>query len=387
MTTEMENLLTLAKGIEVKLGELEKARTEDADSKAKLEAKLTALAEEQTNIAQKFLTLSQKAIAKGGDEKQYVTLGASVTGSQQYQDLMAGKIRKLVLSEAEAPSFVGTPAGAVQPDYQGLRGEPQLPNTVANAFTRVNTTSDSISFLREKSFTNSAAEVAAGSVKPQSDIKFETDSATVKTIAHFIRVTKQLAADAPALAAYINARMSYGLDRRIEHQLISGDGTGDNLKGLLVTGTYTVHGFNKTNMPADATVLDLIRRSGAVIAKLGYTPSTVFLNPMDVDTLRGMKDKNGNYLMGSPLQAAAELRPWGLHMVVSPEIPEGKYLVGDTAMGATIYDRQAPVIEMFEQDSDNVQRNLYTVRVECRMAFAVENAACFVGGALAIAES
>ena len=42
---------------------------------------------------------------------------------------------------------------------------------------------------------------------------------------------------------------------------------------------------------------------------------------------------------------------------------------------------------MFEQDSDNVQRNLYTVRVECRMAFAVENAACFVGGALAIAES
>ena len=116
MTTEMENLLTLAKGIEVKLGELEKARTEDADSKAKLEAKLAELTEEQTNIAKKFLTLSQKTIAKGGDEKQYVTLGASVTGSQQYQDLMAGKIRKLVLSEAEAPSFVGTPAGAVQPD-------------------------------------------------------------------------------------------------------------------------------------------------------------------------------------------------------------------------------------------------------------------------------
>ena len=58
MTTEMENLLTLAKGIEVKLGELEKARTEDADSKAKLEAKLAALTKEQTNIAQKFLTLS-----------------------------------------------------------------------------------------------------------------------------------------------------------------------------------------------------------------------------------------------------------------------------------------------------------------------------------------
>ena len=121
--------------------------------------------------------------------------------------------------------------------------------------------------------------------------------------------------------------------------------------------------------------------------KTGYQPNAVFLSPMDFDTLRGMKDQNGNYIMGSPLQAGTDIRPWGLQVVESAEMTEGKFLVADTRMGATVYDRTPPVLEMFEQDVDNVQRNLYTVRVEQRMAFAVETANAFIGGDLAIGKA
>ena len=322
-----------------------------------------------------MLELQQNSQTVAAGKEVPLTLGAQFVQSAGYADLIAGKVTKATLAAA---SPVVTPAGSVPADYRGIKAEPELPNAVKDAFPGVPTSSNSISYLKESAFTNSAAETAEGGDKPESKMEFTEADAPVRTIAHFIRVTKQLAEDAPALAAYINHRMMYGLNRRIEKQLIVGDGTGQNLSGIFTTGNYTVHGFTEDN------VLDLIRRCGATMRKVGYTPSVVFLNPMDFDTIRGMKDKNGNYLMGSPLQAGTDIRPWGLRVVESPEVTEGKFMVADPIMGATIYERSAPVIEMFEQDANNVTKNLYTIRCETRMAFAVESANCFVGGDLAI---
>lgn len=377
----MEKLIEQAANIEKKLGELASQRAADEKQAADLAEQIKTLSEEQAKLGKKMLELQQSSqVVKVGGEKK-VSLGAQFVGSQPYADLMAGKLTKATLAAA---SPVVTPNGSVPVDYRGIKGEPELPNVVTMAFPHVATQSNAISYLKEKAFTNSAAETAEGSAKPESKMEFEEADAQVRTIAHYIRVTKQLAEDAPALAAYINHRMMYGLHRRIEKQLLVGDGSGQNLSGIFTAGNYTAHGFTEDNMPAGSNVLDLIRRCAATMRKAGYTPSVVFLNPMDFDTLRGMKDSNGNYMMGSPLQAGTDIRPWGLRVIESPEVAEGKFMVADVRMGATVYDRTAPVLEMFEQDADNVTKNLYTVRCECRLAFAVESANCFVGGDLEI---
>lgn len=377
----MEKLIEQAENIEKKLGELADQRAEDEKQTADLADQIKELAAEQLKLGKKMLELQQNSQTVAAGKEVPLTFGAQFVQSSGYADLIAGKVTKATLAAA---SPVVTPAGSVPADYRGIKAEPELPNAVKDAFPGVPTSSNSISYLKESAFTNSAAETAEGGDKPESKMEFTEADAPVRTIAHFIRVTKQLAEDAPALAAYINHRMMYGLNRRIEKQLIVGDGTGQNLSGIFTTGNYTVHGFTEDNMPADSNVLDLIRRCGATMRKVGYTPSVVFLNPMDFDTIRGMKDKNGNYLMGSPLQAGTDIRPWGLRVVESPEVTEGKFMVADPIMGATIYERSAPVIEMFEQDANNVTKNLYTIRCETRMAFAVESANCFVGGDLAI---
>lgn len=378
---QMENLVKMAEAIEKKVAELMAAKESDAQAREKIEQQLKELSDQQTSVGKKILALQQEGLPKSSQGQQPMTIGAALVASAAYSDLIAGKVKKAVLAAA---SPVTTPTGAVVVDYQGVKAEPELANVVAASFPHVPTTSNAISYLKETAFTNSAAETAEGSVKPESKFEFTEQDATVRTIAHFVRVTKQLAEDAPALAAYINARMMYGLNRRIEKQLLVGDGSGQNLSGIFTTGNYTAHGFTTSTMPEGSTILDLIRRCAATMRKSGYTPNVVFLNPMDFDTLRGMKDSSGQYLMGSPLQAGADIRPWGLRVIESPEVTEGKFMVADTNMGATIYDRSAPVLEMFEQDSDNVQKNLYTVRVECRMAFAVESANCFIGGDLEI---
>ena len=376
----LEALLEQAKQIEAKLSKIEETKTEDEAERAKLSEQVAQLAQQQTSIAKKMLALQQQQEAAPAGEK-HLTLGDRFVQSKAYASLLDGTVTKATLAAA---SPVATPTGAVPTDYQGIKGEPELPTVVTAAFPHVPTTSNSISYLKEKAFTNNAAETAEGSAKPESKFEFEADDAPVRTVAHFVKVTKQLAADAPALAAYINQRMMYGLNRRIEKQLLVGDGSSQNLSGIFKTGNYTVHGFTEDNMPTGSTVLDLIRRCAATMRKAGYTPNVVFLNPMDFDTLRGMKDSNGNYMMGSPLQAGTDIRPWGLRVIESPEVTEGKFMVADTAMGATIYDRQQPVLEMFEQDSDNVQKNLYTIRCECRLAFAVETPNAFIGGDLKI---
>lgn len=377
----MEKLVQQAQQIEQKLSDLSTKRAEDEKQAADLAAQINTLSEEQTKLGKKMLELQQGAQTVAASKEAPKTLGMQFIKCQAYADLMAGKLTKATLAAA---SPVTTPAGSVPVDYRGIKGEPELPNVVTAAFPHVPTQSNAISYLKESAFTNSAAETAEGTAKPESKMEFTEVDAQVRTIAHYIRVTKQLAEDAPALAAYINSRMMYGLNRRIEKQLLVGDGTGQNLSGIFTSGNYTEHGFTQANMPEGSTVLDLIRRCAATMRKTGYTPSVVFLNPMDFDTLRGMKDSNGGYLMGSPLQAGTDIRPWGLRVIESPELAEGTFMVADPQMGATIYDRTAPVIEMFEQDSDNVTKNLYTVRCECRMAFAVESANCFIGGDLEI---
>ena len=378
---QMENLVKMAEAIEKKVASLMEAKETDEKAREQIEQQLKELSEAQTSVGKKLHALQQQGLPKPGEEKQALSIGAALVASTAYADLMSGKAKKAVLAAA---SPVVTPTGSVVVDYQGIKAQPELANVVAAAFPHVPTSSNSISFLQETAFTNSAAETAEGALKPESKFEFTEKDATVRTIAHFVRVTKQLAEDAPALAAYINARMMYGLNRRIEKQLLVGDGTGQNLSGIFTTGNYTAHGFTTSTMPEGSTILDLIRRCAATMRKSGYAPNVVFLNPMDFDTLRGMKDSSGQYLMGSPLQAGTDIRPWGLRVIESPEVTEGKFMVADSNMGATIYDRSAPVIEMFEQDSDNVQKNLYTVRVECRMAFAVESANCFIGGDLEI---
>lgn len=379
--SEISQVLEAVQALEKKLSALEEARAKEGADLSEIDKKIAELGDAQHKAALQLLDLEQKSAAKLAGGEKRMTLGQRFVDSEAFKSFKEGKLTKATFAAA---SPVATPDGAVPTDYQGIKGEPELPNVVNYAFAHVPTTSNSITYLKEAAFTNSAAETAEGGDKPESKMEFSEADAPVRTIAHFIRVTKQLADDAPALAAYINTRMMYGLNRRIEKQLLNGDGSTSNLKGIFASGNYTAHGFTEDNMPTGSTVLDLIRRCAATMRKNGYTANAVFLNPMDFDTLRGMKDTNGAYLMGSPLQSGTDIRPWGLRVIESPEVTEGKFMVADTVMGATIYDRQAPVIEMFEQDANNVTKNLYTIRCECRMAFAVETANAFIGGDLEI---
>lgn len=58
--------------------------------------------------------------------------------------------------------------------------------TVRDLLAQGRITSNALEYVRENVFTNAAALIAEGTLKPESNITFTKETANVKTIAHWI---------------------------------------------------------------------------------------------------------------------------------------------------------------------------------------------------------
>lgn len=242
-------------------------------------------------------------------------------------------------------------AGIVGGAFRALRVKDLLPQG--------NTESNAAEFTRELVFTNSAAGVAEGASKPQSTLTFELYSAPVKTIAHWLKVSKQVRDDAPALIAYIENRLRYGVDLAEETQIISGAGTHD-LIGMLTSPNYTA--FTPTS---GDQALDSLNRAIRTLDDADYPATGVIMKGATWGSIERLKDNNKNYLVGSPFGAIVPT-VWGKPVAISPSMTASKLLVAAFNMAFIYLTRQETVVEMFEQDDTNVQKNLITIRAEKR---------------------
>lgn len=248
--------------------------------------------------------------------------------------------------------------------------------TVRGALPNAPTSSNAIEYAKESTWTNNAAETAEAAQKPETDMGFTLEVANVRTIAHWIPVSKQLLEDAPALAAFIDSKMAYGVDYRIDSQLLNGTGTGQQLGGLLKAGNFTAF----TPVSGD-TVLDSLNRAKYTLEASDYYASAIMLNPATFGAIEREKaEGSGTYLVGTPNGTTLTPFLWGLPVVLSNAFPANKLHVSNIQMLATVYNRSGTVVEMFEQDGTNVQKNLVTIRAEARLALAVETPAAALYG-------
>lgn len=354
----MDEMIKMIQAVEAKIDALKEGDPRIAE----LETKLAALQDD-------FRRAAQKPVAV---EKAEETVGEAFTKSDAYQSFAEGRASR-------ARVFLKNTVSAPVVPYAKVA--PQLPRPdlmVEDALPAFATAANLIEYARETAFTNNAAATTEGAAKPESAITYETIQAPVQVVAHWLKITKQLAADAPALAQYINARMLQGLAAKVEAEILTGSGTAPHLKGLFATGNYTAHGLTQGT---GETNLDLIRKSAVKVRVAGFRPNIVLMNPSDFDAeVMGLKTTDGIYIVSNPTSDDVP-SVWGLRVVLSSAITAGQFLVGDSSMAA-VWNRQGAVIELFDQDEDNVQKNLVTVRAERRLALSVEAPAAFVGGAL-----
>lgn len=257
----------------------------------------------------------------------------------------------------------------------GIIAPPNRQLTIRDLLAPGTTSQSSVEFVKETGFTNNARPVTEGTKKPQSDIAFNLFTTPVRTIAHIFKASRQIMDDAPALASYINARGTYGLKYVEENQLLNGNGTGQNLNGIVPQATAFAPAFN----PSDETAIDRLRLAVLQVVLAEYPASGFVLNPTDWARIELTKDKEGRYIVGN---AQSPIGPslWGLPVVQTQAMAAGEFLTGAFNLGAQIFDRMGVEVLLSSENVDDFERNMLTVRIEERLALAVYRPEAFVTG-------
>ncbi|POH63952.1 phage major capsid protein [Cryobacterium zongtaii] len=239
-----------------------------------------------------------------------------------------------------------------------------------------------ITYFVEGAREGNITAVAEGGQKPQihyAEPVAVTDS--LAKIAGWWDVTDEMLEDLGFLVSEINRRAVYDLVKVEEQQLLNGNGTAPNLRGLLQrSGLQLEVAANRTDN-ADA----LYRAIAKVDIGSDLAADGLVIHPSDYQTLRLGKDSNGQYYGGGYFggtygNGGLEWQPpvWGLRTVVTSAIAAGTSLVGNYAQAATLYRKGGVTVESTNSDGNKFTTNKTTFRVEERVALAVRKPAAFV---------
>jgi len=282
----------------------------------------------------------------------------------------------------------GSADAFVNPDERGLLVGADLfyrPLSLRALVTNGTTTSDQIEYARITGFANNAAPVpeatsaaagattVAGGYKPESGFSTARVTTPVRTIAHWMPVTKRALSDAAQVRTLIDNFLETGLEEELEDQILAGDGTGENFEGLAnVSGTQS--------QAWDTNLLVTTRKAKTKVRIGGRSvPNGYVLNPVDVEALDLSTNSTGDFYYGGPAAqngGAASLL-WGLPVIESEAVPVGTGWVGDWRK-AILWDREQASVTATDTHSDFFVRNLVAVLAEMRAAFGVIQPSAFV---------
>lgn len=238
--------------------------------------------------------------------------------------------------------------------------------TIRDLLSIGRTTSNSIEFVQETGYTNNAAPVAEGAQKPESTLTFTLQASPVRTIAHWIQASVQVLADVPQLQSYIDTRLRFGLEIEEEDQILAGDGTGQNLLGLIPQATP----FDAARRKVGDTRIDIVRRAMTQVRIAEYRADAIVMHPSDWEEIELTKSTTGEYVWANPRGLLGPTL-WGLPVVDTTAVEEGEFLVGNFRMAAQIWDRQTATVDVSTEDRDNFIKNMVTIRAEQREALCV----------------
>jgi HK97 family phage major capsid protein len=366
-----DQLNQVVEAIEKKQSEIDAMlKSAGTESKAAVEAAEKA-AKELKAMGDRLLEIEQKqaeGIKKGYEMPK--TLGESFATSDEFKAFAEGRTSKARL---EIKNTITGQAGSPPANSDTIVAPQRQSGIVSGAFRNLRirdvlpfgtTSSNLVEYTRELVFTNAAAETAEGATKPEAALTFELASAPIKTIAHWLKLSKQVMDDAPALASYVDTRLRYGVDLRIDQQLLNGNGSGQNIGGMTKAGNFTAF----TPSSGD-NAIDSINRAIYLVAGADYNATAIILNPADWGAIERTKTTDDAYVFGAPQRLAPTL--WGLPVVATNTMTQGKFMVGAMDVAYQVWNRQGTTVEMSEADDTNFQKNLVTVRAEARLGLAI----------------
>ena len=315
----------------------------------------------------------------GGKASEPQSMGEMFIKAEGFDAFAArGKGTLTMNIQSAITSLTGSAGDLIQPQRVGMVMPVNQRLFLRDLLTWGRTTSNSIEYVRETGFTNNANVVSENpsSNKPESSIAFELDSAPIATIAHWIHASKQVLADAPMLASYIDGRLRYGLRVKEEAQLLKGSGVGLNINGIYTQATA----YANPGVTVQAeTAIDRLRLALLQVSLAEFDADGIVMSPIDWAAIELTKTTDNQYLFTTPRGLAAP-GLWGRPVVATQAMDAGDYLVGAFAQAAQGWDREDINVTVSTEDRDNFVKNMATVLVESRVGLTVFRPEAMVKG-------
>jgi HK97 family phage major capsid protein len=301
-----------------------------------------------------FNTALAKALKDNKGEILKVTKGR---GFQMDLSEGTGLYNKAASNMTTAGNLTGSPVISYLPTPVIL---PRQAINVRDLVPAVQTATGLITLFRENGLTSPqegaiAAQTTQGALKEQIGYDFTNVQFTAEYISGFVRISKQMLQDLPFLQSYLPQmllRDYYKRENAIFVAALINAALGTNSAGgndaetfindiaLLETNNFTVNGIVTT-----PTVWGKILKTGYPSTATSYSVPG-----------------------GFTISANGDVMIAGIPVIKASWMPSGDAIIGDWSQ-AQVATVDGLKVEFFEQDSDNVQRNLITVRVECRCVF------------------
>jgi hypothetical protein len=220
----------------------------------------------------------------------------------------------------------------------------------------------------EATTVRAADMIAESGTFPEATAKWKQYTMPIQKVGEVLPVTEEFLEDEQMFYAELGMFMRTNVEIKINDQIVNGDGTGNNLTGLIASvPTYTPVASGIT----DASTYDLIvKLREAIVATRGnkYRVNFALMNLSDINKMKLKKDANNNYIL-PPFVDRSGNQVDGLTIVEDNAVTANTMFVGDSRY-ARIYERTGVEIST-GLVNDQFNEDEMTLKIRKRLAFLI----------------
>ena len=245
------------------------------------------------------------------------------------------------------------------------------PLQVIDIMPRGNTGQANVVYMQETTRTHAAAEKAEGAAYAESTFVLTEQTSAVRKITDSVPVTDEQLEDTPMAQSYLEGRIMFGLEQRLDGQIVAGDGAAPNLDGIINVADIQTQAKGADPVP------DAIYKAGVLVRVTGRAiPTHMLMHPNDAQDIRLLRTADGIYIWGNPADAGPA-RIWGWPIVENESLTENTGLLGSfMPLWIQLVERRGVVIEIGFVN-DDFTKGKKTIRGSGRWALPVYRPAAF----------
>lgn len=250
------------------------------------------------------------------------------------------------------------------------RSKPQRRNPFILDLVNVSATSaTNVTYVERVAPDGNPGMTAEGAVKPLIDFDYVERVAAVKKMTSVTKMSKEMMDDVDGFVADSEDELIERLNLLFDEQLLSGDGTGQNLIGIEANATPFAAGVFADTI-ATPNNYDVLRVALNQVVLNNFDANVIITSPSDVTAMELERATDGHYIM-PPFAAADGTVISGVRVVANNGVTPGDFIAGDLSK-FKVKVREGLNID-YGHENDDFRRNLLTAICEGRATAYIPN--------------